>query len=73
MLFGQSAFWISAGAGAVVAGWWLSVRPGASGRDLASPISFLALLLAVLICLLTLTGQDVRGFARSAYSLVSGS
>ena len=65
-------FWTLAITGAVLAGWWLAVRPANSTRDLATPVAVLAVLLAVLLALLGFTGQDVRGFTSSVYQYAVG-
>ncbi len=54
-------FWIFIVAGAALAGWWLAVRPGASPRantprESGTPVALLILVLAVLLCLLAMTG-----------------
>ncbi len=53
-------FWLIAGAGCVFVGWWLAVRPGATMRAIATPVSALVILMAVLLCLLVLTGSDLN-------------
>ncbi len=61
MTLDRIVFWMLIGAGAVLAGWWLAVRPASAGRDLATPVSFMTIVLAVLLCLLVLSGEDVSG------------
>ena len=65
-------FWTLASAGAVVAGWWLAVRPAATLRDIATPVSFLTIIVAILLCLLVFTGQDLNGLGADAYQLAFG-
>lgn len=50
----QLLFWTIAFAGAVLAGWWLAVRPGQTPRGAATTVSCLILLMAVALCLLVL-------------------
>ncbi len=50
--------WVLLIAGSILAAWWLAVRPGASLRNLATPVAALIILMAVLLCLLALTGQE---------------
>lgn len=63
----QFLFWTLAFSGAIVAGWWLAVRPASSMRDLATPVSVLVLVLAALLGFLALTGQDVGSFTSEVY------
>lgn len=56
-------FWLVASTGAIVASWWLSVRPGSSMKDIQTPVSFLVVVMAVLLCLLAVTGQEPSAFA----------
>jgi hypothetical protein len=68
----QFLFWVLTFSGAVVAGWWLAVRPASSARDLATPVSVLVLLLAVLLGFLAITGQDVNTFTSEVYYYTIG-
>jgi hypothetical protein len=68
----QFLFWTLAFSGAIVAGWWLAVRPAASPRDLATPVSVLLMLLAVLLGILALTGQDIHAYTASVYYFTLG-
>lgn len=61
-------FWAMAFAGSVVGGWWLSARPGAICRDIATPIAVLVIIMAVLLALLVLTGQDVNDCTARLFS-----
>lgn len=63
-------FWAMAFAGSVVGGWWLSARPGAICRDIATPIAVLIIIMAVLLALLALTGQDVDDYTAGLLSQV---
>ena len=65
-------FWLVAVAATVVASWWLSIRPGACYRGAAPTASFLLVVLALLLCMLALTGQDSHGSSAGAYSLITG-
>ena len=65
-------FWIVAVAATVTAGWWLSIRPGACYRGAATTVSCLLVVLALLLCMLALTGQDAQGYAAGTYSLITG-
>lgn len=65
-------FWVVAVAATVVAGWWLSIRPGACYRGGATTVSFLLVALAILLGMLALTGQDPHGSGAGTYSLITG-
>jgi hypothetical protein len=52
--------WALAVAGSALCAWWLTVRPGASYRGVASSVSFLIILMAVLLAVLALFGQPSR-------------
>ena len=41
-----------------LSGWWLSVRPHASYGGVSSTMSFLIVLMAVLLCVLAVGGQE---------------
>lgn len=62
-------FWLAAGTGCVVVAWWLAVRPGASLRTIATPVSALVIIMAVLLCLLALTGQDAHDLGSTMRAL----
>lgn len=49
--------WVLVIAAAALSGWWLSMRPGASYRGVASAMSVLVLLLAVLMAALAVCNQ----------------
>ena len=53
-----SHLWVLALAAGALAGWWLTLRPSASYRGLATPMSFLIITMAVLMCVLALRGQS---------------
>jgi hypothetical protein len=40
-----------------LSGWWLAVRPRASYRGISSPVSFLIVVAALLLCMLAVGGQ----------------
>ncbi|TWT43852.1 hypothetical protein RAS1_02520 [Phycisphaerae bacterium RAS1] len=65
-------FWMLTLTGGIAAGWWLTVRPGSSFRAVATPVSFLTILMAVLLCLLAVSGQDLQTVASDAYFLATG-
>ncbi len=65
----QLLFWIIAFAGGIVAAWWLSVRPTANFRGVATPVAFLVIVMAALLCMLAVTGQDVSDLTASIQSL----
>ncbi|MGE0479723.1 MAG: hypothetical protein AB7Q17_04550 [Phycisphaerae bacterium] len=68
MVQNQLLFWILAFSGCVLSGWWLAIRPGAICRDVGTPVAFLVILMAVLLCVLALTGQDVTSFLYYIYN-----
>lgn len=72
MLTREFLFWTLTLTGGVAAGWWLAVRPESSFRSVATPVSVLTILMAVLLCMLAVTGQDVRSVASDAYFLATG-
>ncbi len=47
-------------AACALSGWWLAVRPNASYRGVSSSVSFLIICMAVLLCILALSGQQAR-------------
>jgi hypothetical protein len=47
--------WVLVIVAATLAGWWLAVRPQASYRGIATPISFLIIIAAILMCVLALS------------------
>jgi uncharacterized membrane protein len=49
--------WFLVIAAAVLAGWWLAVRPRASYCAVSTTMSFLIVLMAVLLCVLAVSGQ----------------
>lgn len=65
-------FWVVTFTGSVVAGYWLAVRPGSTYRNIATPVSALVILMAVLLCLLALSGQDLRSFSHDVLGLTFG-
>ncbi|QOJ15722.1 MAG: hypothetical protein HRU75_14200 [Planctomycetia bacterium] len=48
-------YWLVTIAGTVLCGWWLSIRPGASCRNVATPVAFLLILLSSLLAILTVS------------------
>ncbi len=48
--------WMLVIVAAALAGWWLAVRPRASYRGIATPVSFLIIIAAILMCVLALSG-----------------
>ncbi len=50
--------WILTIAAAALVAWWLSLRPRASYRGVSGTMSVLIVLMAVLLCVLALTGQS---------------
>ncbi len=64
-------FWTVSITAAIVSGWMLAVRPNASMRGIATPVSALAVLLAVLLVLLAVTGNEGMITTRMRYA-VSG-
>ncbi len=68
----QFLFWTLAFAGSILAGWWLAVRPAATTRALATPVSVLVLLMAVLLGMLAISGQDFESFTSEVYYYTLG-
>jgi hypothetical protein len=58
-----SQLWMLVIAAAALSGWWLSLRPRASYAGISTTMSFLIVLMAVLLCVLAISGQ--RGSPRS--------
>jgi len=48
--------WVLVIVAAALAGWWLAVRPRASYHGIATPVSFLIIIAAILMCVLALSG-----------------
>lgn len=72
MALHQYVFWLVSISGAVLAGWWLAVRPGASMRDVATPVSALAIVLALLMAMLSFSGQGLGSFASEVFAMARG-
>lgn len=72
MGFEWSHIWILVIAVCALAGWWLSLRPEATYRGISPTMSVLIILMAMLMCVLALSGQHadarppVRHFALAA-------
>jgi FtsH-binding integral membrane protein len=58
--------WYLVIAATALAGWWLAVRPRASYGGIAGTMSVLILLMAVLLCVLAMSGQQGGGRSRPA-------
>lgn len=56
--------WLLVIAAAALCGWWLAVRPRATYGAASATMSFLIVLMAVLLCVLAVSGQ--RGASRPA-------
>jgi hypothetical protein len=52
-----SPVWILVLAAASLSGWWLAVRPQASYRGICGTLSLLMVVMAVLLCVLAVSGQ----------------
>ncbi|MDX2198392.1 MAG: hypothetical protein SF069_05405 [Phycisphaerae bacterium] len=65
-------FWLLAVTGSVVAGWWLSVRPGASMRDMNTPVAALSIVMALVLAMLAMSGQNLDGFLADTLALLRG-
>jgi hypothetical protein len=50
--------WYLVIAATALAGWWLAVRPRASYSGISTTMSFLIVLMAVLLCVLAVSGQQ---------------
>jgi hypothetical protein len=50
-------------AAAALTGWWLTLRPRASYAGISTPMSYMIVLLAVLLCVLAVSGQRGRPWA----------
>jgi len=53
-----SQLWVLVIAAAALSGWWLAVRPRASYCGVSSTMSFLIVLMAILLCVLAISGQQ---------------
>lgn len=51
-------FWTLAIVGATLAGWWLVIRPDGSKKGVARPAGLLIVLLALLLCALSLLQES---------------
>lgn len=61
-------FWIFTFSGSLLAGWWLAVRPASTARQYSvTPLAVLLLVMAVLLCLLILTGTSAHNLAGGVY------
>jgi hypothetical protein len=58
--------WYLVIAAAALTGWWLAVRPRASFGGISATMSILIVLMAVLLCVLAVSGQQGGGRARPA-------
>jgi hypothetical protein len=61
---GWNHVWLLVIAVAALSGWWIAVRPRASYGAISTTMSFLIVLMAVLLCVLAVSGQ--RGAPRPA-------
>jgi hypothetical protein len=52
-----SQLWMLVISAAALSGWWLAVRPRASYGGISTTMSFLIVLMAVLLCVLAVSGQ----------------
>ena len=52
-----SQIWFVVIAVAALSGWWLAVRPRATYCAISTTMSFLIVLMAVLLCVLAVSGQ----------------
>ena len=69
MVHSNLLFWLIAGTGCVVVAWWLALRPRAVMRAIATPASVLVIVMAVLLCLMALTGTDLSDLCSSMRAL----
>ena len=65
-------FWVLAGTVAALAGWWMAARPQALFPRIGVPVASLVLVLAVLVCLLMLGGQDFDEFIAQVHHSILG-
>jgi hypothetical protein len=65
-------FWTVSITAAVICGWWLAVRPGASMKGIATPVTALVLLLTTLLAMLALSGTDLPAVTSGMSYLASG-
>ena len=64
---GESDFlWVLVIAASALVGWWVSVRPGSSYRGTAGSMSSLIMVMAILMCMLAIQGQQRGGTVRPA-------
>lgn len=64
-------FWVLVAAGSTAAGYWLAVRPAGGLREFATPVSVLVLILAVLLCMLVITGTTPTEFISNTIHLIA--
>ena len=61
-------FWIFVFSGSLLAGWWLTMRPASTARRRSpTPTAVLLLIMAVLLCLLVLSGTSAGGLRGGIY------
>jgi hypothetical protein len=72
MNVGVILFWTIAAAGTTLCGWWMAARPAALLPRIGVPVASLVLLLAVLVCLLMLSGGDVGDLVRQMRHSILG-
>ncbi len=65
--------WYLVIAATALAGWWLAVRPRASYGGISATMSVLIVLMAVLLCVLAMSGQQGGGRSRPAQVTSVGS
>ena len=53
-----SQLWMLVIAASALSGWWLAVRPRASYRGISATMSVLIVLMAILLCVLAVSGQE---------------
>lgn len=63
-------FWTLAIAGATLAGWWLVIRPDGSRKSVARPVGLLIVLLALLLCALSLMQESGGSQPARLYGLL---
>ncbi|MBI5863184.1 MAG: hypothetical protein HZB38_01460 [Planctomycetes bacterium] len=66
MFLDANVRWVLVIAASALVGWWLAVRPGATFRGAAASMSCLIMVMAILMCVLAIQGQESGRSSRAA-------